>query len=175
MILLTEVVQINGYETLCFPVLIDPEVDKRLRERIELWSRGKPVEWACALIGRTVSKSGETLVTVEDFVDLVAYNVHRKHGIAISLEDLKRVAERYSVVGLLHTHAKNLEPSANDIAIALYAEMMSSNPLIHVIASSKEWLVFSFEKCWKCPNSFFSLLKSREDSRKVHRDERRRK
>jgi hypothetical protein len=161
-----------GIETLGLAILFAAQVNERLCERIKLWCNGKHAKWACALIGKTiVGEDGKVLLVIEDFIDLIAYNVHSENGVAVCLEDLARIAEKYSVVGLLHTDHGSLEPSANDIAIALYAEIMSSNPLIHVIASPKQWLVFSFENCWKCTNSFFSLLKSRKNSGEVIKDE----
>ena len=127
------------------------------------------MDWACALIGKkVVGEDGKALLVIEDFIDIIASH---RDGVAVSLDDLARIAEKYSVVGLLTTHHGSTEPSANDIAIALYAEIMSPNPLIYVIASPKEWLVFSFEKCRKCPNSFLSLLNSRKNSGEVIKDE----
>jgi proteasome lid subunit RPN8/RPN11 len=175
--ILNEVFQVDGCETLGFGVAFVPEVSRKISDRIELWSKGKrPIEWACVLTGNIkTSENGQAFVVVEDAIDLPSYGLSREHGISICLDDVAKIAEKYFIVGFLHSHpSENLTPSANDLAIALYIETaILSRPILHAIISpSGRWLVWSFSKCRDCPNSFFALLKS-ESSRKVVQDGRR--
>jgi proteasome lid subunit RPN8/RPN11 len=173
--ILTEITQIDGCQTLGFGVAFIPEVNKKISDKIELWSKGKRAkEWACVLTGQMkFGKGGEALIVIEDAIDLPSYGLSMEHGISICLDDVAKIAEKYFVAGFLHSHpSENLTPSANDLAIALYIETaILSRPILHAIVSpSGRWLVWSFSKCRDCPNSFFALLRS-EGSRKACQDE----
>lgn len=145
-------------------VAILPEVSDKIEERIRLWSKSeRPVEWACCLIGNIAAKGDEAFLVIKDFLELPAYNLNREHGIAVCLNDIKRIAEKYFIVGILHSHpSEDLMPSANDIAMAIYVDILLSRPILHIIASPNgEKLILSFDKCHECQNSFFNIITSK--------------
>lgn len=142
-------------------IALASQLEKKIEERLFLWSKSSmPVEWACVLIGAIRLDGEEEVPIVEDFFELPAFNLNREHGLVINLNDIARIAEKFYVIGLYHSHPSgDLMPSPSDIATFLYTDILIGRPLLYIIASpGGSKLILSFASCHSCPNSFFKLI-----------------
>ncbi|MGQ9468684.1 MAG: Mov34/MPN/PAD-1 family protein [Nitrososphaerales archaeon] len=144
-------------------IAVMPEVDRKIKERIKLWSRSpQPTEWACVLTGKISAEGGEGIPLVTDFYELPAWNLGSgQHAYTICLDDIAKIAEKNFVLALLHSHPSgNIFPSSGDVATFLYTDLLLGRPIFYIITSpSGEKLILSFVKCWSCEHSFFRLIK----------------
>lgn len=143
-------------------IAVLPEVDRKIQERIRLWSKSKrPVKWACVLTGEVQFDEGALVSVVDNFFELPAFSLNEEHGLAFCLDDVKRIAEKHYIVAMLQMHPSNeVFPSSSDLAIALYTDLLLSRPILHIFASPKgEKLILTFEKCHECEHSFFKLFR----------------
>jgi proteasome lid subunit RPN8/RPN11 len=144
-------------------LMILPNVEEAIEERIRLWSDKDPkVEWAAVLCGSYRAEGEQLMPLVTSFVELPSWNLSREHSLAINLNDIARIAEQHHVLALLHSHPSGeIFPSAQDIATFIYCDILLGRPLLYVIATPKgEKLILSFEKCHRCPSSFLRVMKS---------------
>lgn len=150
-------------------IAVLPEINKKIQERITLWSNNKPPsEWSCVGTGKLLLQEDDALPLIQDFYELPAWNLNRQHGYTICLDDIARIAQDHLVLTLIHSHPSGkLFPSSGDIATFLYTDLLLGRPLIYIIAGPNgSKLILSFGKCWECQDSFFNLIRkmSRENS-----------
>jgi len=146
----------------------------KILERIQMWSKDRqnPIEWCCVLIGKPKEVDGKNTFAVTDFYELPVFNLSRRQGLSIVLEDVLRIAEKYWVIGLLHTHPDgDLFPSSADFATFLYCDVLMKRSLVYIIASPDgRTEIYTFARCHQCPlNSFFDrFVRKREELDKAN-------
>jgi len=138
-----------------------PDVEKKIRERIELWSSGEHgLEWGGVGTGKVLVNGDEDLPLITDFYELPAFNLNRHQSYTICLDDIAKIGEKNLILALLHSHPSgNLFPSSSDLATFLYTDILLGRPILYIIASPNgEKLILSFAKCWECENSFLKII-----------------
>jgi len=159
---------------------IEKSAEKRFWDRVKLWSSGKnAIEFASIGVGKIqeIEDEGErfTMLYVDDFIDLPAYNLYRKYSFTAAIEDIRKVLESKFSILMIHTHPSgDLEPSPDDKALALIADQINKRPLLHIIVNSKgEKKIFNFLSCWNCPhNPFYKVKGGRKKVGNHSREER---
>ena len=150
-------------ETVEYAICIEEKAEKRFWERVKLWSEGEnPQEWAAIGVGsiRDVVEDGRpiTMVYVDDWIELPAYNLYRQHSISVALKDIKKIAERYNPLLFAHSHpsgAAEFSPADKALAFLVESEVVK-RPMFHVVVTpKKEVKIAHFIHCWNCPFSIF--------------------
>jgi hypothetical protein len=157
----------NDFECFIFQdqIAVLPEVNEKIQERIQLWSKGEiPVKWACVLTGEVKMDKEALIQVVDNFFELPAYTLSQEHGLAFCLDDIKRISEDHYIIAMLQLHpANDLFPSSSDLAIAIYTDLLLSRPILHIFANPKgDKLILTFKKCHECEHSFFKLFQYNE-------------
>lgn len=145
---------------------IEKDAEKRFWERVKLWSsEGKngetPVELGSIGVGKMqeIEDNGQrfTMLYVQDFIDLPAYNLFRQYSVSFIIEDIKKVLKNRFACLMVHSHPSgNLEFSPEDKALAFIVDEIAGRPLLHIVVNVKgEKNILHFLPCWNCPHSLF--------------------
>lgn len=151
-------------ETVEYAICIEEKAEKRFWERVKLWSEGENAqEWAAIGVGniKDVIEDGRpiTMVYVDDWIELPAYNLYRQHSISLALKDIKKIAQRYNPLLFVHSHPSDIaEFSPADKALAFLIESeVVKRPMFHLVVTPKKQVkIAHFIHCWNCK---FSIMR----------------
>jgi hypothetical protein len=138
---------------------IEEKTQKKIDDRIEVWSKINKTEWAAVLTG----KNGNSAIS--DFFELPIFDLSRQQGLPTFIDHILRIDKEHHILGLIQSSSDGrLFPSSTDFATFVYMQMALKRDLKFVMcAPSGEKELYELQRCAACQlNSFFKNLPQHE-------------